>query len=539
MLKVLIKSRFQSLFYSMFKSKKGNQKKNSNSGSILKVIGIGLLAVYILASLMFAFGSLFYLICKPMIEQELTWLYFALVGIVVFALCFIGSVFTTQTQIYEAKDNELLLSMPNPPRYILSSRVIMLLGLNYMYEVLVLIPSIVVYLMVGQVSALGVIIFIIAFLLLPFLVMTVSCIVGLLVALITSRMKNKTIVTMVLSLGFLGLYFYVYSQMSRYMNTIIEHLNDVAEGVKKAFYPFYQLGVAIDDGNWLSLFLFALCALVPFALVYVILSKTFIHISTMKRGSVKIVYKEKQLKVNSPKGALIRKELKHFTGNAMYMLNAALGVVFLVIGAVVLLVKQDAILAKIGIMPELKGFFVPVLALGISGITAMNFISAPSISLEGKNLWIAQSLPVKTLDILMAKVDMHLIVCIPPVLFASAVSAFIAKADVLHTILLFILPILFTVFTALFGLVLNLKFPKFNWINETVAVKQSLSGILAMFGSFAIVLLPTVLYFVLFIEMLSIETYMWVVSVVLALICLGLYEYIKHRGTKIFTQLTN
>ena len=86
---------------------------------------------------------------------------------------------------------------------------------------------------------------------------------------------------------------------------------------------------------------------------------------------------------------------------------------------------------------------------------------------------------------------------------------------------------------------LNLKFPKFNWVNETVAVKQSLSTILAMFGGMAILIIPVVVYLVIFMHIMSVETYMWGVSVTLALICFGLYEYIKHRGTKIFMELNN
>lgn len=539
MLRVLIKSRFQALFYSLFKAKRGKKKTNLNGSGVAKGIGIAILAAYVIGCVLLALGSMFYQLCEPMVKGGYTWLYFSLVGMMTVALCFIGSVFTTQTQLYDAKDNELLLSMPIPPRYILASRMIMLLGLNYIYELLVVLPAVVVYCVFGKVTVLSAIVFIIGFLILPFLVMTLSCIIGWLVALITSRMRNKTIFTLVLSLGFLAAYFYIYSQMSNYMQSILENMGDIAEAVKKAFFPLYHLGVSIQDGNGISLLWFLACAILPFALIYLLLSKSFIHMATTKRGAARVVYKEKQLKVSSPKGALLRKELKHFTNSAMYMMNAALGVVFLVVGAVLLLIRQETLLATVKELKMPAEYVVPFLIALISGITVMNFITAPSISLEGKNLWIAQSIPVKTLDVLMAKVDMHLVVCIPPVIFASIVSIFVVKADLLEAIMLLLLPILYTIFAALFGLVLNLKFPKFDWINETVAVKQSLSGFLAMFGSWAMLILPVILYIFLFMDLVSIMTYLWIVSVLMALICLALFEYIKHRGTKIFTNLSN
>lgn len=539
MLRVLIKSRFQALFYSLFKGRRRGKKKSLNGSSVAKGIGIALLVVYVVGCLFFALGSMFYQLCEPMVKGGFTWLYFSLVAMMAIALCFMGSVFTTQTQIYDAKDNELLLSMPISPRYILASRMITLLGLNYIYELIVVIPALVVYCMFGKVTALSAVVFFIGFLILPFLVMTLSCIIGWLVALITSRMRNKTIITMVLSLGFLAAYFYIYSQMSNYMQSIVAHMNDIAEAMKKAFFPIYHLGVAIQDVNWVSLLWFLAFAILPFALIYLLLSKSFIYMATMKRGTARVVYKEKQLKVSSPKGALLRKELKRFTGSAMYMMNAALGVVFLVIGAIVLLIKRKALIETISETGIPTEYLAPILVAGICAIAVMNFITAPSISLEGKNLWIAQSIPVKTLDVLMAKVDMHLVVCIPPVILASIVSIFVTNADILEAIMLLLLPILYTIFAALFGLVLNLKFPKFDWINETVAVKQSISGILAMFGSWAMLILPVVLYLVLFMKIMTVMTFMWVVSVVMALICLLLFEYIKHRGTKIFVSLTN
>ncbi len=541
MLKVLIKSRFQSLFYSMFKARRS--KKNGNKAatgrSVIKCIGIGILVVYIVGCIFLAFGSIFYELCKPIVKIGYDWLYFAMVGIAALAMGFIGSVFTTQAQLYEAKDSELLLSMPIPPRYILASRFIMLLGLTLMYEGMVVLPAGVVYCFVGEVTVLSVVLFIVGYILLAFLIVSLSAVIGWLVNLVTSRMKNKTIVTMVLSLGFMAAYFFLYYKMTEYMQSIIIYLYDIAEAMKKVFYPIYQLGVAIAEHNFLSLLIFALCALVPFTLVYVIISKSFIRMVTRKRGAAKVVYKEKQLKVRSPKGALIRKELNRFTSSAMYMMNAGLGVVFIVVAAVALLIQQNNILSAVSEVKDMDKILVPLLAIVISGLATMNFISAPSISLEGKNLWIPQSIPVDPFDILMAKVDMHLLIVIPPVLLASGVCVFVVKADLLQTILLFLVPIIFTLFSALGGVVMNLLFPKFNWVNEMVAVKQSLSGILTMLGSMAMVILPVVLYVVILNDLLAPEMFMWIVCVVMALICLGLYLFIKKKGTKIFTRLSN
>ena len=88
---------------------------------------------------------LFGALCQPLCEAGLNWLYFAIMGIVGILLSFIGSVMMTKSQLYDAKDNELLLSMPISPGQILAGRLLSLLLLNYIYQSFVMIPAGVIY----------------------------------------------------------------------------------------------------------------------------------------------------------------------------------------------------------------------------------------------------------------------------------------------------------------------------------------------------------------------------------------------------------
>ena len=44
----------------------------------------------------------------------------------------------------------------------------------------------------------------------------------------------------------------------------------------------------------------------------------------------------------------------------------------------------------------------------------MNLLTPPSVSLEGKTLWLLQSLPVTPWQALRAKLDLHLACTLPP-----------------------------------------------------------------------------------------------------------------------------
>ena len=50
---------------------------------------------------------------------------------------------------------------------------------------------------------------------------------------------------------------------------------------------------------------------------------------------------------------------------------------------------------------------------------AMNFITAPSVSLEGDTLWLLQSLPVTPQQVLRAKVELQLLLTLPGAWFCA------------------------------------------------------------------------------------------------------------------------
>ena len=128
MLKTLLKVQFAALKASLFRSRRKQSK-----GGTGRTIGFAVLFLYVIICFFIMFGSMFSSICMPLHELGLGWLYFAIAGLMAFMLTFIGNVFATQTQLFDAKDNELLLSMPIAPKFILGSRMLLLLALDLGY----------------------------------------------------------------------------------------------------------------------------------------------------------------------------------------------------------------------------------------------------------------------------------------------------------------------------------------------------------------------------------------------------------------------
>jgi len=187
MFKALLKTRISALGASLFFKNNTQSKKGSSK---LKVVAFAALMLYACFAFMMMFGILFENIAKPFFGLGIGWLYFTFFGLSAFALMFIGSIFMAKSQLYEAKDNDLLLSMPIPAKLILTSRLALLMLMNFLFELLVAIPAAVMWFRARQVTSSEFASFVLIVLALPFFSMAVSGLFGWLLAISTSRIRN-------------------------------------------------------------------------------------------------------------------------------------------------------------------------------------------------------------------------------------------------------------------------------------------------------------------------------------------------------------
>ena len=199
MLKALLKVRLAA-FGAYFTGASRSRRRQS------KVQKIGMLAVmlYALAAVGMLFYTSFSAIAGIYAHEGFGWLYFAMYAIMAFALMVFGSVFTAKAQLYEAKDNELLLSMPIAPRAILASRMASLWLLNLIFGLVVAVPAALAW---AQAAALPVLGWVSIVLLLPaldFFSLAVTSLLAWGLSLLASRLRRKSLVTVIGSVVFLG-----------------------------------------------------------------------------------------------------------------------------------------------------------------------------------------------------------------------------------------------------------------------------------------------------------------------------------------------
>ncbi len=477
MIGTLLKLRLRSALGTITSGNKKNGKERISRG---RVILIALLYLYLVVVFGGLFTTLAFSMAPVLISAGLDWFYFSAFMIMAFAVVFIFSIFETKSELFECKDNELLLSMPIKPHDIVLSRMFTVLVYNYLETALVLLPAIAVYAGFGG-SIKGIAGSVIMLLLLPLLATSLAAGVGYLVALISRRLKNNTFITTAISLVFLLLYFWGYGT---FLGSGEEEVDFIA--LSKSFTGLRFVGeAAVCHPLFLSLFV--LLTLGVSAAAYLIISRSYIKIVTAKDGAKKKKYKDTYLKKSPIMAALIKKELRLFSSSATYMLNAGLGMVFTVVVGVVVLVNKETIpellaaLTDVGTDREvLLRIFAALISAALIFVGSTNTISASALSLEGKRLWITKTLPISARQILIAKTAPAAILPILPNLFASVCFIIALLPDPFTSLLMLLIPVTASLMSALLGTVLNAAFPKFEYQNDAQAVKQSLSVFLSM-----------------------------------------------------------
>lgn len=534
MLKALFKKQFMEINTWLIQDRKTG-KRRSVGGIVLLCIVYA--ALFLMLSSVFV--GLGFMICQPFMDAGLGWLYFALTGLVSALLGVFGSIFTTYTTIYAAKDNELLLSMPIPPKYIIAARLSGVGFWSFVYTALTFLPTSAVYwffsaknnsLTAGVVAADLLLLLLISLFCLAF-----CCILGWLIAWIASKIKIKSGIKVILSILFIAVYYLFYSRAYSLIEDIVANASVIGEKIKGAAYPLYILGRA-GEGRLIEVIIFALCVIAFSLLIFFTLSQSFIKLATSGNGGSASEYKKEALKLRSPGSALLAKESKRFLSSATYMLNCGLGTLFMPAIGILALVKADVVNQILSSIPGMS-VHAPLIACAvICMVSSMNDITAPSVSLEGRNIWIVQSLPVTPWEVLASKLKLHILTTEVPLLFCSVCIILTIKPNIADSILIIAMSVLFVIFTAVMGLAANLRFPNLQWKNEVFPIKQSASVFISLFGSWLIIILLAVAYLPLM-AFVSATVYLLICTALVTVADIAMILWIKNRGSRIFASL--
>lgn len=374
-------------------------------------------------------------------------------------------------------------------------------------------------------------------LLISVFILTLSCTLGWVVAKISLKLKNKSFITVIVSLAFFGGYYFFYFKAQQLIQDLLANAAGYAAKIKGAAYPLYLFG-KVGTGDVAAMLMVSAVIFALFAIVWVVISRSFLKIATSSGKTEKRVYKEKAKKAKSIPGALLEKEFCRFTSSPVYMLNCGLGILLLPVTGAALLWKGGTIISVLnGVFGARAGCTPLILCALICVLASMNDMAAPSVSLEGKSFWLVQSLPVTPWQVLRAKLSVQLLLTGVPALLCFVCLPVIYPYAPLEMLLTVFVLLSFVLFSALFDLFVGLMTTNLTWTNEMTPIKQNIGVVFAMLSGFAYTVLLCAGFMLLDGWKLGITGYMALFGGVTLVLCALLWLWLRKKGCRRFASL--
>ncbi len=462
-----------------------------NRGKRKALTGFGAIALFAFVAL-YVSGTYSVLLLGVLAPLGMESLLFIYMGIGALAGGLLYTVFAVKSVVFGGKDNDLMLSLPISSTMLMISRVLAIYLENLVFSFFVLVPAgVCCAVMTGQGvgHTLGFWVrVLVAALALPLLDCALSVLVGAVMALFSSKVSKRSWGQHV----FMALLLVVVFWFSFNLNGMLANLAVNAQQVKESLswaLPVVWMAEGIL-GDWGMLLLFVACCIVVFGVMALILGAVYRKaVTAFQAKSARSDYRLSHQRGTGQVKALLNKEAKRFLGSPSYFWNAGLGLIFLLVIGVFALVRRDFILNLTGILPAL-----PFAALVIGFCLSTCIITAPSISLEGRNFWILREAPVSEQRLVWAKTGFQILLAVPCSLIAVICLSIAAALPVWQALVLAVMSVAFSVGQACFGMLMGLTFPKLDAVNEAVVIKQSMASMLSMFVPMAAVGVSAIAY---------------------------------------------
>ncbi|MCM3041304.1 hypothetical protein M3201_16485 [Paenibacillus motobuensis] len=499
---------------------------------LLLSIGI-LIGVVIIAGYSFVYS---YLMAQTFEQIGRMELLLAIMMAATSILGFFTTIYKASGVLYNYKDYDLVMSLPIRTSYVVASRVLQLYVLNLFVTLILMLPAGAVYAIKVNPEVVYYLSFLITLLFIPLLPIIAAALIGALISWVSSRFRASRVITIVLTMAVtIGIMVGSFSlkgneQMLTDMGT------QLADMIFK-LYPLASMYVdAVCSYQIGPLVLFIAISLLAFILFSIVLGTRYKAIHTgLTTSHTSSKYVMRSLKTSSPFRALYIKELRRYFSSSLYVLNTSIMMILLLVASIALLFVSSENLGQLIKIPQLSDYLGSMAPMVVSLIVACSCTTSSSISLEGNHLWILKSSPVSKKDILLSKVAVNLTITIPISVIICLLLMISVGTGWIESLLLLVIPIIYACYSAMLGVIVNLKFPKLDWTSEVTAIKQSASVLVSMLLGFISVVIPVAILFLL--SHVNGNLILLGIGVMMLAVCGMMYKYIATQGERLFQAL--
>ena len=450
-------------------------------------------------------------------------------------MCSILTIFTKASLPSKSTDEQLLLSLPVKKITIIGSKLVYNYLFDFMLFAFTLMPTYVVYsYLVPGANFLIVLRGLLIVGLLPLIVNALSTFIGYLLSFITRGYRlGKAVQSMIVVIAMILFLVGYYAVM------LMNENNAISSNPFFQNFPFVKwiINFSIMNQNGLMSIIYLSSISIVLFIFGVLIQASLLG---KERDYLKSNKKNLEFKESKVFKALFKKELSYYFSVPLYVVNTLLFGLFAVIISIVLAVMgKESILNLLSqaemTVEGMDKIINYLIILIVSIMIGTLCTTAPSISLEGKRLWILKVHPVSEMEVFLSKILVNVLISgICSVLTSIAIGFTIGFE---YTPILLILLILISLMISMIGIIGNLYYPNFEWDNEQVPIKQGVSVLIGMGFGFLGVVIPfgIGISFVL-IGIKDIIVLLLLIGIYI-IIDLIVYFILKTKGTKLFRKL--
>ncbi len=489
----LLKLEYHNLFASFSGTSRKNKKAKSVNNLVYLLLFLLLGAYLTFASYMFS-NNLYNTFSAIGDEALLPTVMFYAVSLTTLFY----TIFKSGSVLFIFKDFDLLASLPIKFSEIITAKLIFLYTSNILFQSIVILPAMALWAIKAPITIQGLIYSLIAFLFLPFIPIVIASIIGTMITYISGFFKNSNIFAVILQVIFIFFIFIASFSIGLFggasstgSSALFILANGISAFIKKNLFNIYapsELYYNLVQGDTVSFLLFIGISFVFYYVFCLFVAKNFLKIRA-KITATKTTSKKIKITQTSKSAfsSLVSKEFKLLFSLPIYAMNMLTGLVMgIMLFGIVIYFYIAENETFVMVLPLIKVYVLQLIPIVLSFFAGYVSMTSCSLSLEGNSFWLLKSMPISAFSVFLSKIVSNIILHTPFSLAFSFIAIYILKPDLVFSIFIIFIPLSFCVFSSVYAMLLNIRFPMFDWTNPSVPVKKGMAVFIMVFLNMAL-----------------------------------------------------
>ena len=400
----------------------------------------------------------------------------------------IEGVYKSSGLLFKCRDDDLLLALPLKKSEIVGLRIFKFYVFEVLYNALFISPAILAYMLNAAWGAGFIVAVAMMLLALPVIPVALSCVIGAATTIISTRFKKQDAMQTVLTLIFLTLIIVVSFKAGGF----IEEFGKVAESLNAKIIELYYPARAIVNGTILRFnakevlkFIVVNMAVVA-GLVFALGKFYFRIVSRANANETASTKKPLIFKHRSQVGAIVKKELNRYFNTPVLVSNTCMGLLLFLVAVVAIVIKSEKPIAMLMAedfltVEEIYAYMPTVNMALVLFAGLLTFISTTMFSLEGGAFNLLKTMPISGRKVIFAKVLSAMLIIVPFLLAGDLILMAKFKFGSIETIMILVATIIVPLATEMLGILIDLKYTRFDAESDAEVVKQSTGVLISSF----------------------------------------------------------